>query len=123
MKPAIIKRNIGKEFYTDERCFIIEAVNFPDDEIMSIAEARVEPGVTTSWHYLDGIDERYLIISGRGRMEIGKSSPVMVSSGDVVMIPAGAAQRITNTGGADLVFFCICTPGFTTERYRNMEKT
>jgi mannose-6-phosphate isomerase-like protein (cupin superfamily) len=41
-----------------------------------------------------------------------------VQAGDVVMIPAGMAQRITNTGDDDLVFYCLCTPHFHTRCYQ-----
>ena len=122
MKSRIIKKNTDKEFYTDERCFIIEALNSPDEDSMSIAQARVEPGITTAWHYLYNIDERYLIIAGKGKMEVGDKAPAMVGSGDVVLIPAGTRQRITNIGDGDLIFFCICTPGFKQERYHSMEE-
>ncbi|MEE9555184.1 MAG: cupin domain-containing protein [candidate division Zixibacteria bacterium] len=122
MRPRIIKKDDDNESYTDERCFIIEALNSPDEDIMSIAQARVEPGITTAWHYLDNTDERYLIIAGKGKMEVGKEAPEVVGSGDVVLIPAGTLQRITNIGNDDLIFFCICTPGFRHEYYHNKEK-
>ena len=121
MKSRIIKKNADKEFYTDERCFIIEALNSPDEDIMSIAQARVEPGIATARHYLDSTDERYLIVAGKGKMEIGKEAPVAVGSGDVVLIPAGTPQRIANIGDGDLIFFCICTPGFTRECYHSLD--
>jgi mannose-6-phosphate isomerase-like protein (cupin superfamily) len=123
MKARIIKRNIEDEFYTNERCFIIEMLNAPDDESLSIAEARVEPGITTRWHYLDGIDERYLIVSGRGKVEIGSLPSEIVSAGDVVTIPAGTKQRITNIDNNDLIFYCICTPGFRADKYIDVEET
>jgi mannose-6-phosphate isomerase-like protein (cupin superfamily) len=88
---------------------------------MSIAIARVEPGVTTAFHYLDGIDERYLMISGKGRMEVGDLRPQDIRSGDVVYIPAGTKQRITNTGSEDLLFYCICTPPFDEKRYHHWD--
>lgn len=123
MRPRIIKKNTDNEFYTDERCFIIEALNSPDEDLMSIAQARVEPGITTAWHYLDNIDERYLIVAGKGKMEVEEEAPVAVGPGDVVLIPAGTPQRITNIGDGDLILFCVCTPGYKREFYHNMEKS
>jgi len=120
MDPFIVRKNQEKEFYTDERCFIIESVNAPRD-IMSIARARVEPGITTAWHLLDDIDERYLIISGRGKVEVGDNRPEIVGEGDVVFIPKGIRQRISNTGDSDLIFYCVCTPGFMPDKYHGME--
>ena len=43
--------------------------------------------------------------------------------GDAALIPAGAAQRIENTGPGDLVFLCLCTPRFVPEGYRPLEET
>ena len=37
--------------------------------------------------------------------------------GDVVLIPSGVRQRVTNIGDEDLVFLCVCTPRFFPECY------
>ncbi len=122
VKPGIRHLQICAEFETDERCHIIELANDPDDEAISIARARVEPGVSTAWHKLQGVSERYLIISGEGRAEIGEMGAVDMKPGDVLRIPANRPQRITNTGTKDLIFYCICTPRFTASCYIDMEK-
>ena len=41
-------------------------------------------------------------------MEVGDFPAANVGPGDVVIIPAGACQRITNMGGVDLIFYCVC---------------
>lgn len=87
---------------------------------VSIARARVQPGVTTALHSLS-VDERYLVASGEGRMDVEGLAPTQIESGDVVLVPAGRRQRITNTGEEDLVFLCICTPRFEPRHYRNEE--
>ena len=122
MQPEIKKANQAIEFETDERCHITEVANDPGDEFVSIARARVEPGVTTAWHKLDNISERYIIVSGQGRVEIGELQPVEVLQGDVVRIPANIPQRITNTGQDDLIFFAVCAPPFEQRRYINLEQ-
>jgi mannose-6-phosphate isomerase-like protein (cupin superfamily) len=121
MKEKIKKQNLADEFYTSEKCFIIELSNSPDDPEVSIARARVVPGVTTSWHCLKHTTERYCIVSGSGRVEVGQLSPREVSAGDVVIIPSGCRQRITNTGTQDLIFLAICNPRFTREAYEDLE--
>jgi len=119
---AEIKSAAGvAEFDTDERCHIQEIANDAGDELVSIARARVEPGITTAWHRLEGISERYIIVSGRGRVELDRLQPVDVAVGDVVRIPAGSRQRITNTGKEDLVFYAVCAPPFQQDRYANLE--
>ena len=79
--------------------------------------ARVQVGVTTAWHHLDGVAERYVILQGQGRVEVGDDAPKGVYVGDAVSIPAGVRQRIQNTGDCDLLFYAICTPRFTPECY------
>ena len=105
------------EFYTDERCHIVEIHQRSDDETCSIARARVLPGVTTQLHALRGIAERYVILEGEGHVEVDGGAPEAVKPLDVVAIPAGKSQRITNSGKSDLVFLCVCTPRFRQEAY------
>lgn len=121
MRAGINKAADRVEYVTDERCHILEVANDDCDDEVSIARARVEPGVTTAWHRLDGIGERYLIVSGSGRVEVDELAPAAVGPGDVVRIPAGCRQRIANTGEEDLVFYAICSPPFRHEAYINLE--
>ncbi|NEV61195.1 cupin domain-containing protein [Thiorhodococcus minor] len=104
-----------------EGCFILESWNSPDDPAVSIARARVEPGVTTRLHRLAGIVERYLILTGQGVLEVGGRPPREVGVGDVVYIPAGCSQRIRNPGEWDLVFLAICSPRFEQSAYRDID--
>lgn len=108
------------EYLTPEGCYILESWNVPEDPAASIARARVEPGVTTQPHRLRNTIERYLIIEGEGRTKVGGVEHD-VRAGDVVVIPAGVSQQITNTGIGDLVFYCVCTPRFVPECYEAIE--
>lgn len=121
MRVEIKRVRDVEEFTTSERCHIREVANDEGDEHLSVALARVEPGVTTAWHKLDGITERYLIIGGTGTVQIGDAPPVDVSVGDVVRIPAGVRQRITNRGGDDLLFYAVCSPRFHPSSYISLE--
>ena len=121
MRPEVRKKESATEYWTEERCYISEIANDAGDESVSIARARVEPGVTTAWHELTGITERYIITSGIGCVEIGELEPTDVSAGDVVRIPAGTPQRITNTGDTDLVFYAVCSPRFQSRFYISLE--
>jgi mannose-6-phosphate isomerase-like protein (cupin superfamily) len=121
MKEEIKKQNLKNEFYTTEKCYITELSNTPDDPDVSIARARVEPGVSTRWHSLKGITERYFIISGKGLVEVGNIPPQEVTAGDIVLIPPICQQRITNIGSDDLIFLAICTPRFSQEIYEDID--
>jgi len=108
------------ETWLDERCYVSEWWNRREDEPVSIARVRVETGVTTRLHRLRDITERYLILSGRGRVEVdGRSRDV--GPGDRVLIPPGTSQRITNTGDKDLGFLAVCTPRFRPEAYEDLD--
>ncbi len=122
MKPKIVKANSLKEYLTPERCYIFENCGISTgDRKVSIAHARVEPGVSTKIHHLDRVQEIYLITQGKGKVQIGDVEPSEVSEGDVVIIPPGALQKITNNGNCDLIFYCICTPAFTEACYHQDE--
>jgi mannose-6-phosphate isomerase-like protein (cupin superfamily)/SAM-dependent methyltransferase len=123
MDPQILKFDPSKEYYTPEGCYIIENVNLPTDPDLSVALARVERGVTTRWHRLTGTIERYIIREGTGLVEISYLAPQEVRPGDVILIPPLCRQRITNVGDQDLVFLCICSPGFTPECYADIDFT
>ncbi|MGB0744196.1 MAG: cupin domain-containing protein [Opitutales bacterium] len=121
MKAEIISVDESLEYMTEERCSILELSNHPDDPAVSIAQARVKPGVTTTWHALEDVAERYVILSGKGQVEIGQLEPEIVGPGDTVRIPPGVRQRISNCGREELTFLAICTPRFTPECYLDLE--
>ncbi len=121
MQPIILKQDLAKEFRTEERCFIFESLNASNDSL-SVARARVEPGVTTHWHSVEGTVERYIVAEGKGRVQVGGLEPEEVGPGDVVLIPAGVRQRITNIGSTDLIFYCVCTPPFDQKNYQDLEE-
>ena len=54
-------------------------------------------------------------------MRVGDEPPVPVVPGDTVSIPKHTAQQITNSGGEDLFFLCVCVPRFSPECYTSLE--
>lgn len=76
----------------------------------SLAHATILPGETTVRHRLS-TDEVYYILEGQGMMLVsGKSAEV--TAGDVIEIPPGSIQSISNTGPGNLVFLCIVDPAW-----------
>ena len=116
-KPNVITPSESKEYFTQEQCYILELLNSEKNEDLSIARARVLPGVQTEWHYLMHTSEYYLIIQGKGYMEISNEVTKEVCEGDIVVIPKGKNQRIKNIGKNDLIFYCICLPRWQSENY------
>jgi len=121
MKARVRKLIDAVEFETVERCFIAEVANDEEDQSVSIARARVKPGISTAWHSLKGVSERYIIIKGKGLVEVSDLPPTRVDEGDVVRIPAGEPQRISNVGEGDLIFFVVCNPRFTPDCYIQLD--
>ncbi|PPE73548.1 cupin domain-containing protein [Solimonas fluminis] len=122
MKEGTSRGSAAAEQPTAERCDIAELSNTADDPELSVARARVAPGITTRWHRLHGIAERYVILEGRGRAEVGGLPPQDLLPGDVLRIAPDQPQRITNTGSADLVFLALCTPRFRWDAYEDIDE-
>lgn len=120
-QPLIHRAREEEEYDFAEGCRILETWNQTRDPDLSIARARVAPGVTTRLHRLEETTERYLILRGTGRVEVGNLPPKVVVPGDLVYIPPGCPQRITNTGEDDLLFLAICSPRFVPEVYLDID--
>jgi mannose-6-phosphate isomerase-like protein (cupin superfamily) len=121
MTSTIRKANPRSEYYFAEGCYILELSNRPDDPELSIARARVTPGVTTRLHSLHGITERYVILEGMGMVSVDGGAAQPVGPGDVVVISPSSPQQIKNTGSVDLVFLALCTPRFVLDAYEDMD--
>lgn len=120
MTNPITRAGTDEEFWTSERCFIRELINSESIPDFSLADSRVEPGITTELHSLS-VREWYYIAQGTGLMEVGGGPQLEVGPGDTVEIPAGVSQRITNTGNDDLRLQCVCLPRFTPDCYQSLE--
>lgn len=120
-KPKHFAPQPTDEFYTEERCHILEIVNSPESENCSLAQARVEVGVTTAWHTLQDADEIYYILQGSGEMEIESNFKRILKKGEAVLIPKNQKQRIRNMGDVDLIFLCVCAPRWQEELYISNE--
>jgi len=119
MQPEISRPTESEELPTEEMCHILELWNRETDDAVSVARARVEPGVATRPHSVDNTIERYLIVKGTALVHVEGLDPQTVRPGDLVLIPPGAIQWLENQGSEDLVFYAICTPRFRQEVYRD----
>ena len=123
MMARVMTFSAGAEYlFTQEGCFINELSNTAQDPEVSIARVRVEPGVTTRLHRLDGITERYVMLEGQGEVELDGADRIRVGPGDVVVIPPGCSQRMSNHNDNELVFLAICSPRFVPSRYISLER-
>jgi|GEM_PF-319659 len=108
---GVQKRSPLTEFYTAERCHVTEWWNRREDPALSVARLRVEAGVSTRPYRLRGVSERYLILAGRGTIDIDGEKRE-IGPGDGILINAGSWRCITNTGNHDLGLLAICRPRF-----------
>ncbi|MBY6204002.1 hypothetical protein [Halomonas denitrificans] len=134
MKPGYVRGRDAEETWIEEGCFVQEWSNDAGDADCSIARARVPAGSCTRWHRLHGIAERYVVLEGTGRVELGggghAASPAArsiarpmsrpIAPGDVVRIPPGVPQRV-HAGDVELVFLAVCTPRFRPEAYEDID--
>ena len=76
----------------------------------SLAEASLEPGLSTDRHYHARSEEIYFFLEGGGEMEVD-GAVREVGRGDAVLIPPGAWHRI-EAGPAGARFLCCCAPAY-----------
>ena len=74
-----------QEYFFNEGCYILEICNDTTQPDLSIARARVKPGVETRLHKLKNTVERYVIISGQGIATIN-GVEYHIKENDVVLI-------------------------------------
>ena len=78
----------------------------------SLAEATLPSGGETERHYHKLSEEFYYITEGSGEMEIdGETSTV--TTGDAILIPAGAWHQIKAGGEGVLRLLCCCSPPYS----------
>ena len=68
-----------------------------------------EPGQEHQLHTHPGQDKLYLVLSGDGEVRVGKEQ-TRVSSGDLVMAPAGEEHSLRNSGPGRLVVMVVMAP-------------
>jgi mannose-6-phosphate isomerase-like protein (cupin superfamily) len=78
----------------------------------SLAEATVTSGQATKRHYHAETEEIYVVLAGRGDMEV-EGERARVGPGDAILIPPGARHRITADASGELRFFCCCAPPYS----------
>jgi NAD(P)-dependent dehydrogenase (short-subunit alcohol dehydrogenase family)/mannose-6-phosphate isomerase-like protein (cupin superfamily) len=117
---AIVIHNDSKKGakWSKEKIECIQLHSTSESPEISIAHVSVNPGVTTALHQLD-VQEVYRLVEGSGIIELDGEKHA-VSPLDLVFIPKGVAQRITNTGKGVLRMDCTCTPRFTVDVYNHL---
>jgi mannose-6-phosphate isomerase-like protein (cupin superfamily) len=79
----------------------------------SLAEAVLGAGQATERHYHAETEELYVLLEGRGEMEV-EGDRREVGPGDAILIPANAWHQIS-AGAEELRFLCCCAPPYRHE--------
>jgi mannose-6-phosphate isomerase-like protein (cupin superfamily) len=78
----------------------------------SLAEASLDDGQATERHYHAATEEIYVVLEGRGEMEVdGARSEV--GPGDAILIPPGAWHELRAV--EPMRFLCCCAPPYSHE--------
>jgi mannose-6-phosphate isomerase-like protein (cupin superfamily) len=80
----------------------------------SLAEATLAPGQSTRRHYHGVTEEIYVVLEGRGEMEVD-GERASVGPGDAVLIPPRGWHQIRAAAEAELRFLCCCAPAYRDE--------
>lgn len=80
----------------------------------SLAEATLAPGQSTQRHFHARSEEIYVVLAGRGEMELDGDRR-LVGPGDAVLIPPGSRHRIEAVAESELRFLCCCAPAYSDE--------
>ena len=116
MNRRMSRRDAVDAYVTKDRSVIRELMHpsVQGNRLQSLAEATVPPGAVTLLHRHAITEEIYHFTAGEGRMTLG-GEQFDVRAGDTVCIPPGLAHRLENTGRADMVLLCACSPAYSHE--------
>ena len=90
---------------------ILDRTNAPVRQ-QSLAEATLPADAATQRHYHKVSEEFYLVLEGRGEMELDGETRVL-GPGDAVLIPTGAWHTILAL--SPLRMLCCCAPPYAHE--------
>ena len=118
MSDALFKRTEDcAEIVAADDCRLRELVH-PDrdsaDVPYSLAVAYVEPGASTATHRLTEEDELYYFVEGSGSMRVADRT-YEVAAGDMIVVPRGRSQALTNTGSERLRWLNVVSPPWCAE--------
>ncbi len=78
----------------------------------SFAEATIPTGTKTLLHRHRRAEEIYHVTAGSGHMTLGEKE-FAIAAGDTICIAPGTPHCVANTGPADLVILCACSPPYS----------
>jgi mannose-6-phosphate isomerase-like protein (cupin superfamily) len=87
---------------------------------MTVTWVEVPPGAEQRAHSHPDSEQVYVVVRGRGRMQVaGDVEPV--EEGDLVFIPPATSHSIVNDGPEDLVYVAAASPPVSMEELYSAE--
>ena len=102
--------DIGGEVVKDNETYLLKDNKTLDKLVLS--STLLNPFKQTTGHNHSGQEEVYFFVSGQGRMEVDEET-LLVTAGDVVLVPDGAFHRVYNETTESLYFVCVFDGGST----------
>jgi mannose-6-phosphate isomerase-like protein (cupin superfamily) len=87
---------------------------------LTVTWVDVPPGAEQRPHAHGESEQVYVIVRGRGRMQVA-GDVEEVGEGDLVLIPPGAQHGIMNDGSETLVYIAAASPPVSMEELYSME--
>ncbi|MEN8257132.1 MAG: cupin domain-containing protein [Thermodesulfobacteriota bacterium] len=102
-----------KEYITKDGSEIREMIHpqHQDNKKISVAEARIKPGMKTEPHYHKKSEEVYVVMAGKGLLRI-EDKRYEIEKGVSIVIMPGQVHGLENTNNEDLVVMCCCAPAY-----------
>ena len=89
-------------------------LSYPLSLFLSVSPTLSSEKGSTQRHYHKKSEEFYYLLEGEAEMEIDGVTKKM-SSGDAVLIPAGAWHQITANEDTPIKLLCCCAPPYSHE--------
>lgn len=83
--------------------------------------SKVDPGSCSNLHQHDVEEEIFYVVSGRGRIRVGKQEED-IEPGSCVYIPVGEPHQLFNTGDETLKILASASPPFNSHKFNEMHK-
>lgn len=97
--------NLDGEVIRYNETYVVEDNTFLKN--LTLSKTILHPFKETSGHSHDGLEEVYFFQYGFGRIQIDDNF-MNVTTGDIVLIPAGAFHKVYNDSSKeDLTFVCV----------------
>lgn len=72
---------------------------------------NLEPGQSNDYHMHPTTEHVHIILEGECEYSLGDEAPVIMRTGDAVMVPAGVAHGIRNVSDERMSYVAVTSPG------------